>query len=274
MTNVTVAAIMRSPAYSPNHIGNDAAVLNAVATGLRRRGHKVMIYTERELQEGIVKEPVVVSMSRERTSLALLQEMEYAGRTVINSAYGIENCRREFLGSRLRNAGLSYADGIVSRTDCNLIPELRAKGVERCWVKRADTHSQHKEDVTFAFSVEEAQELVHEYFMRGIPLAEVQRHIPGVLIKFYGVAGTNFFHCYHRERGEGGNFFGREQLADICGGAASALGLDIYGGDAVFNPESAKLTIINVNDWPSFAPCRPEAVKAIIGLIQRRIKKK
>ena len=38
MAVTTIAAIMRAAAYSPNHIGNDAAILNAVADQLRNRG--------------------------------------------------------------------------------------------------------------------------------------------------------------------------------------------------------------------------------------------
>ena len=144
MADLRIAAILRSPAFSPNHIANDAAILNAVAANLRRRGRRVSVYTERELREGMVKEPVVVSMSRERASLALLQEMEDAGRLVINSAYGIENCRREFLGRRLEAAGIDFPKNICGPTDRNLIPSLESSSIGPCWVKRADSHSQHK----------------------------------------------------------------------------------------------------------------------------------
>lgn len=269
MTDLRIAAILRSPAFSPNHIANDAAILNSVAANLRRRGRRVSVYTERELREGMVKEPVVVSMSRERTSLALLQEMEDAGRLVINSAYGIENCRRGLLGRRLEAAGIDFPKNICGPTDRNLIPSLENAAIGPCWVKRADSHSQHKEDVSFAFSAREAQELVHEYYMRGITSASIEQHLEGVLIKFYGVVGTDFFHCYHRTPEAA---YDVDTLCDLSTRAARALGIEIYGGDAIFNPQSGRLAIINVNDWPSFAPCLPEATKAIAGLISQRIK--
>ena len=44
--------------------------------------------------------------------------------------------------------------------------------------------------------------------------------------------------------------------------AAEALGLVIYGGDAIISPEG-KITLIDLNDWPSFAPCRGAAASAI-----------
>ena len=216
----------------------------------------------------------MISMCRERTSLLLLQEMEDAGRLVINSAYGIENCKRELLGGRLIAAGIRYPENIVTRTDRNVIPELESRGFERCWVKRADSHSQHKEDITFASSPAEAQEIVHEYFMRGIPTAVIERHIEGIHIKFYGVAGTDFFHCYHHADRGSVNDYDPARLAEVCDHAARVLNLKIYGGDAIVDSETGEATIINVNDWPSFAPCRSEAVKPISGLILSLIKKK
>lgn len=274
MTDFPIAAILRSPAYSPNHIANDAAILNAVVGALRRRGRKVCVYTERELQQGAVTEPVIISMCREQASLALLREMEYAGKLVINSAYGIDNCRRELLGKRLLAAGINYPDNIVSPTDLNIIPELKERGFERAWVKRADSHAQHKEDITPVFSPEEAQEILHEYFMRGIRSAIVEAHIDGILIKFYGVLSASpFFHCFHRLSPGVDLNFNSEELLSLCSLAAETLGLEVFGGDAVYDPKNKNIVIININDWPSFAPCRPEAVKAITGLIQSRINK-
>lgn len=235
-------------------------------------------YTESELQQGLVKEPVVITMGRERPSIALLQEMEDAGRLVINSAYGIESCKREILGRTLTSAGLRYPDHIISRTNLSVTERLEAMGISRCWVKRADCHSQHKEDITFAGSIQEAQEVVQEYFMRGIPTAVIERHVEGVPIKFYGVGGSDFFFQFTpagRERRE--DLSAQPSVPDLretCGRAAEALGLDIYGGDAIFDPLEGTSTIININDWPSFAPCQQEAVGPICQLLLSRMKER
>ena len=37
--------------------------------------------------------------------------------------------------------------------------------------------------------------------------------------------------------------------------AAAAAGLDVFGGDVIVG-SSGELTLIDLNDWPSFAPCR------------------
>lgn len=86
---------MRAGVFSPNHIGNDAAILNAVVEQLRKRGCEVETYSEEQLISGEVSEPVIVNMCREQRSIDLLQQYEDEGRLVINSGHGIENCTRE-----------------------------------------------------------------------------------------------------------------------------------------------------------------------------------
>lgn len=56
MSEIKIAGIMRAGAYSPNHIGNDAAIFNVTADQLRKRGCEVKIYSEEQLAAGDVKE--------------------------------------------------------------------------------------------------------------------------------------------------------------------------------------------------------------------------
>ena len=46
MAEIKIAAVLRAGIYSPNHIGNDAAILNLVADQLRKRGCEVNMYSE------------------------------------------------------------------------------------------------------------------------------------------------------------------------------------------------------------------------------------
>ena len=95
MAEIKIAGIMRAGAYSPNHIGNDAAIFNIMADQLRKRGYEVNTYSEEQLNAGCVKERIIVNMCREQRSIARLQQLEDDGALVINSGYGIENCTRE-----------------------------------------------------------------------------------------------------------------------------------------------------------------------------------
>lgn len=51
----------------------------------------------------------------------------------------------------------------------------------------------HKEDVSYVRHPEEAQEVLQEYFLRGIKRAVINKHLVGDLIKFYGVQGHSVF---------------------------------------------------------------------------------
>ena len=95
MAEIKIAGVMRAGSFSPNHIGNDAAIINLVADQLRKRGCEVNLYSEEQFLSGAVTEHIILNMCRERRSIQLLQEREDAGDLVINSGYGIENCTRE-----------------------------------------------------------------------------------------------------------------------------------------------------------------------------------
>ena len=289
MADFEIAGIMRAGAYSPNHIGNDAAIFNAVAEQLRKRGCIVTVYSEEQFNSGLVKERIILNMCREQQSIKRLQEMEDDGCIVINSGYGIENCTRERMTRILMGHGIPYPDSIIVNTNEAVIGELRNAGINNCWIKRGDFHAMHKEDVSYVRHAEEAQEVLQEYFFRGIKRAVINKHLVGDLIKFYGMYGSPFFFWFypfddgHSKYGleaingkSKGIDFDIEYLKSICNQAAEALDVKIYGGDCIVSPEG-DIRIIDFNDWPSFAPCRNEAApfiaKCVLNTIKESLKK-
>lgn len=284
MADITIAGIMRAGAFSPNHIGNDAAIFNLVADHLRKRGCVVNIYSEEQLIAGAVTEPVIMNMCREQRSIQRLQALENAGVLVINSGYGIENCTRERMTRILLGSNIPYPDSLIVNTDQAVKKPLSDAGFAQCWIKRGDFHAMHKEDVSYVRHIEEAQEVLQEYFLRGIKRAVINRHLPGDLIKFYGVQGTPFFYWFypfdegHSKYGHEaingrstGIEFDKDRLVEICHAAADALDVKIYGGDCIISPRG-DIRIIDFNDWPSFAPCRTEAAPHIARCILSDIK--
>ena len=286
MAEITIAGIMRAGAYSPNHIGNDTAIFNAVAEHLRKRGCIVNVYSEEQLIAGNVTEDIIINMCREQKSIALLQQMEDAGKIVINSGYGIENCTRERMTRILMGSNIPQPQSLMVNTNEMIIDSLEKGGFTQCWIKRGDFHAIHKEDVSFVRHPQEAQELLHEYFLRGIKRAVINKHIVGDLVKFYGVQGTPFFHWFypydlgHSKYGHEeingksqGIEFDIERMKHICQDAADVRDVKIYGGDCIISPEG-DIYIIDFNDWPSFAPCRDEAAphiaKSILSTIKER----
>ncbi len=275
---------MRAGAYSPNHIGNDAAIFNNTADQLRKRGCEVNIYTEEQFIAGEVKEDIIVNMCREQRSIALLQERERQGALVINSGFGIDNCTRERMTRILLGSGIPYPDSLMVNTDEGIMPQLQKAGFERCWIKRGDFHAMHKEDVSFVRHAQEAQEVLQEYFLRGIKRAVINVHLEGDLIKFYGIQGTPFFYWFYPfEAGHSkygaeaingparGLKFDEEYLKKICHEASEVLDVKVYGGDCII-ADDGQIRIIDFNDWPSFAPCRDEAAPYIAKCIMSAIK--
>lgn len=286
MAEIAIAGIMRAGAYSPNHIGNDAAIFNATAEQLRKRGCTVNIYSEEQFNSGKVKERIILNMCREQESIKRLQDLEDDGCIVINSGYGIENCTRERMTRILLGNGIPYPDSIIVNTAEAVIGQLKKADINNCWIKRGDFHAMHKEDVSYVRHAEEAQEVLQEYFYRGIKRAVINRHLVGDLIKFYGINNSPFFYWFypfdegHSKYGleaingkSKGIDFDIEHLKDICHGAADALGVEIYGGDCIVSPEG-DIRIIDFNDWPSFAPCRNEAAPFIAKSVITYIKNK
>ena len=285
MSDIVIAGIMRAGAYSPNHLGNDAAIFNATAEQLRKRGCEVNVYSEEQFIAGKVSERIILNMCREQRSIQLLQRKEDEGCLVINSGYGIENCTRERMTRILLGSNIPYPESLIVNTNEAVKPALKESGFTACWIKRGDFHAMHKEDVSYCRHIEEAQEVLQEYFYRGIKRAVINKHLPGDLIKFYGVKGSPFFYWFY-PFDEGHSKYGHEaingkstgfdfdikQLKEICHNAADTLDVVVYGGDCIVSSDG-DIKIIDFNDWPSFAPCRNEAAPHIAKAVMAEIKK-
>ena len=109
-------------------------------------------------------------------------------------------------------------------------------------------------------TLDELDRVLNDFERRGISTAVLQEHVPGREIKFYAVRGDFFYWLdtdnprIHGIRGEAFEPCARE--------SGAALSLDIFGGDLVIG-EDGRATLIDLNDWPSFAPCREAAARAI-----------
>lgn len=284
MADIKIMGVMRAGAYSPNHIGNDAAIFNATAEQLRKRGYDVSVYSEQQFQAVDVNEDVVLNMCREQKSISKLMALEEAGKLVINSGFGIENCTRERMTRVLIANGIPYPESLIVNTNEDVRGDLEKAGFGACWIKRGDFHAMHKEDVSYCRHAEEAQEVLHEYFYRGIGRAVINRHLVGDLVKFYGVSGEPFFHWFypfdegHSKYGyetvngkSQGYSFDVDALHDMCERAARIMDVRIYGGDCIVD-RAGNVSIIDFNDWPSFAPCRAEGAVAIAKCVIKAIR--
>lgn len=281
MNNKRILAVPRNKKFSPNHIGNDDAIFSLTKQELEKLGGQVDLVFENEfLEMQEVPYDMIFTMARQKEVVKKLQDLEQAGVKVVNSAFGIENCFRTNMTNGLLDNEIPYPKSYVVSTDYTgeeVFENLPGKGF---WIKRGDFHAIHKEDVTFAYTRTEAKEILKEYALREIPDAVISEHLVGDLVKFYGVYGTDFFFWFypydnnHHKYSEYETINGKSlyhefdelKLQQIAGESARVLGIDIYGGDAIVGA-GGTFHIIDLNDWPSFAPCREEAA----GFIAQRI---
>src|SRR4029453_19385155 len=143
--------------------------------------------------------------------------------------------------------------------------------------KRGDIHATQEGDVSFASTDGEVAAALSRLAGRGISRAVLQEHVPGDLIKFYGVAGGTgdtlswFQWFYHRDQKLSNHAFSENALRALVARAAAALGLGVCGGDAI--PRPGRLVLIDLNAWPSFALFRAEAAERIGAFLAARFEK-
>jgi hypothetical protein len=273
-------AIHREKAYSPGrHQSNDPLLLEQVADRLRAGGLAVGVRTMAEVKGEWREAALIFSMCQGRAALDRLAEWEGEGARIVNRPGAAINTYRDRLPALMRAAGVPFPETELVSTAGPPGPKgpgLRAiDGVgpgsieRRLWLKRGGVHASVSADVQSVDSAAALERGLAEFASRGIELAAVQAHCPGDEIKFYGVGSGDFFHWFHPGQARSTPFDSME-LTSLASLAARAAGLEIFGGDAIVSPSGA-LTLIDLNDWPSFAPCRDAAADAIADHLTRRI---
>jgi hypothetical protein len=155
---------------------------------------------------------------------------------------------------------LTSSDEVVSGS---ALFDLAVRGDEPIWIKRGDVHAERSEDVVIVQPNEVAVAL-EAFRRRGIRRISLQRHVSGPVVKFYAVADRGFFRYYDAAVGPSGAppALDEQRLREIAFAAAEAVGLSIFGGDVVV-PSPDEPVLIDLNDWPSFAPFREAAAAHI-----------
>ena len=255
--------IRRAEQFSPHSVENDRAILEAVASRLSRRGHAVTQISETAVASSLSADTpdFIFSMARLPKTLRLL---DASGVKVINSPLGVARSSRRHLQELM----------------CTLsIPVPSGDSCHGYWLKRGDAAAQTAADVVYAPDEAALSEAKAAMCARGIHDYLVSPHVEGDLVKFYGVLSAGFFRYFY-PTDDGLSKFGMERLNgqarhylfDVNGlqtsaeQLAAAVGLEVYGGDAIVKAD-ATWCMIDFNDWPSFSRCREEAADAIAGLI-------
>lgn len=276
-----IVGVSRGSEYSPNHVDNDAAIFCLTARELEKHGCDIRVFSEKDFVSMGVEADYIFDMARDKATISLLKSMEDKGAIVVNSAYGIENCSRRPMTEKLIENGIPHPESYIISTD-----EEFLFGSFPYWIKRGDSHAIVREDVIYVECREEAELVLADFRKRGIGTAVINEHLVGDLIKFYGVAGTDFFFSFYPTEQSHSKFgleaingenrgypFDEKTLKKYADKAAQVLNVPIYGGDCVVSSDGT-IRIIDFNDWPSFARCRNEAAPYIAECIIKEIAEK
>ena len=266
----TIAGIRRQSLYSPNHIENDTKILMRTAEHLIDMGVIVKIYEEQDLGSIEINESVIFSMAQGERSLDELLKLENEGRVIINTPQAAIKCFRMNMVNILSQNQIPFPKSYVLPVDNKNGISFDDFNARKIWVKRGDVHAVHREDVTLVYSEEERKNIFREFEKRGIEYAVLQEHLEGDVIKFYSIKNSSFFHWYYLN-GINHTPFDKNQLFELASRSAEIVGLDIFGGDAIISPDGS-ISIIDINDWPSFAPIREQSSKEIAQLIFQKAK--
>ena len=267
-----IITIARNPLNSPQMTESDAAILRAVEEELIARGANIKRCEEEE--EIATDCDAILHMSRTATTVQHLKEHVAQGIIVLNTPKSVENCSRTKM---------------VQTLECNGIKQPQYKIINSCeeltgitypaWIKRGEGWSCHKEDVAYVKDTAEAIKAFAAIKGKAVICA----HIAGDIVKFYGISERFFSYSYPDvEKTKFGlekingtpqkHPFKVEDLKETAFKAAEALGLSIFGGDAIITPEG-EIYIIDLNDFPSFSPVRKEAAREIATIVTEKIKR-
>lgn len=256
-----IAGIRRKTTYSPNQITNDGLVIQKTAQELVKLGADCNLYEESDIFSNSINENIIFTMARGEEALKKLVELEKAGKFIINSPVSSLDCYRVRMSTKLKEAGIPFPESKIVLTASEKQYKISEIGERKIWIKRGDVHAVHREDVSPVYGDEELNFILKEFAHRGIQSAILQKHIYGDVVKFYSVRETNFFRWYY-VNGNNHYRFDQNRLRELSENSAQVLNLYIYGGDAIIS-EDGSITIIDINDWPSFANFRDEASKFI-----------
>jgi hypothetical protein len=276
----SLLAIYRSPSYSPlQHLSNDIAILDAAVAHLVARGWDASRLSESEVESGrLPVAELYLNMAQGPRASELLTPLELDGAVVVNAPSSVLHCHRHRLVRALAGTQIPFPRTVIVPTQGPpprpaLLEEI-AGGRETVWIKRGDVHAERPEDVISA-TVAGVPDALRAFAARGLPWAAIQRHVGGPILKFYAVADGRFFRWYAADAGPSGARpqVNEQKLEELAFEAAETLGLDIFGGDVAV-PDPAAPVLIDINDWPSFAPYRDEAARAIADYIHSKVESK
>lgn len=273
MKKIKAWGIFREITHSPQRESDDENILRLTAKNMENQGVKVSLFHSDDIKKDEINLPDQIFLMCETLPiLDTLKTWENRGVVMINPIESVRNTYRHRSIELLSGFSEFFPESFLVKTSSSSIKNE----IVPCWVKRGDVHATQEGDVAFSKNSEEIIQCLKRLNKREIKEAILQKHIAGDLIKFYGI-GTedkNWFHSfYHKNQKLRNHPFNMNTLKKYVRTGARALGLEIFGGDAIVE-SSGNIYIIDLNAWPSFALFRDEASMQIANYLISKIKKK
>ena len=246
--------IFRELEHSPGRETDDALILRAVAARLGEEGLSVSLKTAGEVASGDAAPPPFLFVMCQRPDiLQTLEGFEERGSFVVNRPAAIRNTNRDRTAELFARDEIPFPRSVlVSTSERHPIGPSGTTDITGCWIKRGDAHKTTTTDVVRARDHSDGIAALQNLARRGISGALLQEHVAGDLIKFYGLgsafdAGPGeagwFEWFYHREQVLARHSFDADRLAADARRAAGALGLEVWGGDAVVGSDGNPILI-------------------------------
>ncbi|MBI3551202.1 MAG: hypothetical protein HY077_01685 [Elusimicrobia bacterium] len=271
---VKCLGILRELTNSPNRENDDALILTAVMEQLQlQRVDTSLMTPEHADTSDLSGWDMIVPMCETYPRLMRLKKL-CARSLAVNTPDAVLGCYRLRMLESFARTPLIRCPETETRSvtgEGELEPPSFA-ATAGYWVKRGDVHNTCARDVVFARDMNDIEEIRKDFARREIADLLIQRHVDGDLIKFYGVGpGQWFTWFYHDPQSARRLPFELEDLAVSAEAAASAVGLEVFGGDAIISPDGP-IYIIDINSWPSFARVRAEASVQIARRLRARLR--
>jgi hypothetical protein len=259
--------VYREQIFSPGKVLEDAAIMDAVLEELAPPGcRKTLVLRAEDLEDVSVRPGMVLSMAQSEHSLHVLEGWEKSGTRIFNSVESVRNCYRKTLIRRLLAAGVPLPPSRIMALD-EVAHKVSFRFSDRYWLKRGDVHAIQADDVVCVALEGELERALIHFHDQQVDEVLVQEHVEGDVVKFYGVGPGEYFEAFSVSSGKR---MTREMpnLSHMAVQSARAVGLEIFGGDAVLTP-TGEIIPIDLNDWPSFSKCRRAAARGIAGYIMK-----
>lgn len=266
--------VFRELTNSPNRETDDALILKAVMEQLSNLGVEAKAVTPEELDAmSLDGYDVILPMCESYPRISrLAEEARAPGRFWINPPRSVLNCYR------------THMVPAMSALDSVVFPDSEVRAVADgpgeppafdapagWWLKRGDVHNTCDRDVVFVKSWSQVEEVLADFAKREVTHFVVQPHIDGDLVKFYGAGPGHWFTWFYHDPVRARRLpFELDALAAQAAAGARALDLEVFGGDAIISG-NGRITLLDLNSWPSFALVRREAAVQIAWHLQRRL---